>query len=110
MEVALLTMVRANFADIYLQGMRDRRMRSGTELAHLSTAGEQGKPLEFKYRVMFLLVLGVVYTLYTKCRWIAILLMMSVSKKRGIKLSDYYHKVCETQSKLLSPFCLTNIK
>ena len=25
--------VRENFADIYLRGMRDRRMRSGTELA-----------------------------------------------------------------------------
>ena len=25
--------VRANFVDIYLQGMRDRGMRSGTELA-----------------------------------------------------------------------------
>ena len=25
--------VRANFADIYLQGMRDRSMGSGTELA-----------------------------------------------------------------------------
>jgi len=25
--------VRANFADIYLRGMRDRSMRSGTELA-----------------------------------------------------------------------------
>ena len=25
--------VRANFVDIYLQGMRDRSMRSGTELA-----------------------------------------------------------------------------
>ena len=25
--------VRENFADIYLQGMRDRSMRSGTELA-----------------------------------------------------------------------------
>ena len=41
--------VPANFADIYLRGMRDRSMRSGTELAreiHLtdwSTAGEQGK-------------------------------------------------------------------
>ena len=41
--------VRANFADIYLQGMRDRSMRSGTELAReipltdWSTAGEQGK-------------------------------------------------------------------
>ena len=41
--------MRANFADIYLRGMRDRRMRSGTELAReiqptdLSTAAEQGK-------------------------------------------------------------------
>ena len=41
--------VRANFADIYLRGMRDRSMRSGTELAReiqltdWSTAGEQGK-------------------------------------------------------------------
>ena len=26
-------LVRANFVDIYLQGMRDRGMRSGTELA-----------------------------------------------------------------------------
>ena len=41
--------VRVNFADIYLQGMRDRSMRRGTELAgeiqltDWSTAGEQGK-------------------------------------------------------------------
>ena len=41
--------VRANFADIYLQGMRDRSMQSGTELAREiqltdgSAAGEQGK-------------------------------------------------------------------
>ena len=41
--------VRAKLADIYLQGMRDRSMRSGTELARKiqrtdwSTAGEQGK-------------------------------------------------------------------
>ena len=39
----------ANFADIYLRGMRDRSMRSGTELAReiqltdWSTAGEEGK-------------------------------------------------------------------
>ena len=39
--------VRANFADIYLQGLRDRSMRSGTELAReiqltvWSTAGNQ---------------------------------------------------------------------
>ena len=41
--------VQANFTDIYLRGMRDRSMRSGTELARKiqltdwSTAGEQGK-------------------------------------------------------------------
>ena len=41
--------VQANFADICLRGMRDKSMRSGTELAReiqltdWSTAGEQGK-------------------------------------------------------------------
>ena len=41
--------VRANFVDIYLQGMRDRSIRGGTELAReiqptdWSTAGEQRK-------------------------------------------------------------------
>ena len=41
--------LQANFADIYLRGMRDRSMRSGTELAReiqlpdWSTAGEEGK-------------------------------------------------------------------
>ena len=41
--------MRANFAVIYLRGMPDRSMRSGTELARKigltdwSTAGEQGK-------------------------------------------------------------------
>ena len=45
----LFMSVRANFADIYLRGMRDRSMRSGTELAReiqltdWSTAGERGK-------------------------------------------------------------------
>ena len=40
--------VEANFADIYLRGMRDRSMRSGMEMAReiqltdWSTAGEQG--------------------------------------------------------------------
>ena len=43
--------VQANFADIYLRGMRDRSMRSGRELAReiqltdWSTAGEEGKLL-----------------------------------------------------------------
>ena len=41
--------VQVNFADTCLRGMRDRSMRSGTELAReiqltdWSTAGEQGK-------------------------------------------------------------------
>ena len=49
--------VRANFADIYLRGMRDRSMRSGTkfapeiQLTDWSTAG------------IFVLVLGVICTL-----------------------------------------------
>ena len=45
------TSVRAKFADVYLRGMRDRSMRSGTELAReihptdWPTAGEQVKPV-----------------------------------------------------------------
>ena len=56
--------------DIYLQGMGDRSMRSGTELAReikltdWSMAWVNGrKPLEYKYRVIFVLVLSVICTL-----------------------------------------------
>ena len=44
--------VQANFADIYLRGMRDRSMRSGTELAReiqltdWSTAGEHYRSIQ----------------------------------------------------------------
>ena len=63
--------VWANFADIYLRGMRDRSMQSRTELAReiqltdWSTAHKPvyGGPLAYKYRVMFVLVLGVICTL-----------------------------------------------
>ena len=60
----------ANFADIYLRGMSDRSMRSGTELAReiqltdWSTANNcLTGPLEYKYRVVLVLVLGVICTL-----------------------------------------------
>ena len=51
--------------------MRDRRVRSGTELARevqvtdWSTASQTclTGPLEYKYRVIFVLVLGVICTL-----------------------------------------------
>ena len=56
--------VRANFVDIYLQGMRDRSMRSGTELAReikltdWSMAGNlSNRSSGVKYRVIFVLVL-----------------------------------------------------
>ena len=58
--------VEENSASIYLQGMRDRSMRSGTKFAReiqltdWSTAGTG--PLEYKYRVIFVLVLGVICT------------------------------------------------
>ena len=61
--------VRANFVDIYLQGMRDRSMRSGTELAQeikptdWSMAGNPSGALEYKYRMIFVLVLSVICTL-----------------------------------------------
>ena len=55
----------------YVQRMRDRRMRSGTELAreiHLTDWLNSKEtcltgPLEYKYRVIFVLVLGVICTL-----------------------------------------------
>ncbi|KAK2558546.1 hypothetical protein P5673_019266 [Acropora cervicornis] len=50
-------------ANIYLRGMRDRSMRSGTELAReIQLTG----PLEYKYRVIFVLVLGVICTLQSE--------------------------------------------
>ena len=60
----------ANFVDIYLQGMRDRGMRSGTELAReIKPTDCQWQetcltgPLEYKYRVIFVLVLSIICTL-----------------------------------------------
>ena len=59
----------ANFADIYLRGMRDRSMQSGTELhgagnpANWLVNSKQTcltGPLEYKYRVIFVLVLSVI--------------------------------------------------
>ena len=61
--------VRANFADIYLQGMRDRSMRSGTELAReIQVIGQRQETcltcsLEYKYLVIFVLVLSL-FVLY----------------------------------------------
>ena len=62
--------VQANFVNIYLQGMRDRSMQSGTELAweikltDWSMARNLSNPsLEYKYRVIFVLVLSVICTL-----------------------------------------------
>ena len=62
--------VEENSASIYLQGMRDRSMRSGTKFAReiqltdWSTAGNlSNRPLEYEYRVIFVLVLGVICTL-----------------------------------------------
>ena len=62
--------VQANFVDIYVQGMRDRSMRGGTELAReikltdWATAGNlSNRPPGVKYRVIFVLVLSVICTL-----------------------------------------------
>ena len=55
---------------IYLQGMRDRSMRSGTkfaweiQLTDWSTAGNlSNRSSGVQYRVIFVLVLGVICTL-----------------------------------------------
>ena len=61
--------VRAGeFRGYYLRGMRDRSMRSGTELAREIQLTDWQEtcltgPLEYKYRVIFVLVLGVICTL-----------------------------------------------
>ena len=64
--------VEENSASIYLQGMRDRSMQSGMKFAReiqltdWSTAGNRTcltGPLEYKCRVIFVLVLGVICTL-----------------------------------------------
>ena len=61
--------VRANFADIYLREMRDRSMHSEMELAREIQLTRQKQetcltgPLEYKYRLIFVLVLGVICTL-----------------------------------------------
>ena len=53
--------VQANFVDIYSQGIRDRSLRSGTELAReIKLTGQWQEtcltgPLEYKYRVPFAL-------------------------------------------------------
>ena len=62
--------MRANCVDIYSQGMPDRSMQSGTELAQEIKAliGQLQEtcltgPLEYKYCVIFVLVLSVICTL-----------------------------------------------
>jgi len=62
--------VRADFANIYLQGTRDRSIRAERNWRGKSSqlTGQQQEtcltgPLEYKYRVIFVLVLGVICTL-----------------------------------------------
>ena len=62
--------VQANLVDIYLHGKGERSMRSGTELVQeikltdCSMAGNLSyRPLEYKYLVIFVLVLSVICTL-----------------------------------------------
>ena len=62
--------MQANFADIYLRGMRDRSVRSELELAReiqptdWTTAGNLSNRYSvYKYRVIFVVVLGVICTL-----------------------------------------------
>ena len=86
--------VRANFVGIYLQGMRDRSMRSGTELAReiqltdWSTAGNLSNrssgvqiPRDICTRLKR-------YLYSTKCSWIIILTI--VQKKLVNKLEPMF--------------------
>ena len=63
--------LQVNFVGMYLQGMRDRSMQSETEIGAGNPADLIGQrqetcltsPMEYKYRVIFVLVLSVIYTL-----------------------------------------------
>ena len=61
--------VGENFTSIFYGGMRDSSMRSGSKLAReIQLIGQRREtcltgPLEYKYRVIFVLVLGVICTL-----------------------------------------------
>ena len=53
----------ASILFIYRVGMRDRIMRSGTKFAREIQLTDWSTTLEYKYRVIFVLVLGVICTL-----------------------------------------------
>ena len=55
--------VRANFADIYLQEMSDKSIRSGMELAREIQLTDWSIAGNLSNRVIFVLVLGVICTL-----------------------------------------------
>ena len=56
----IVMFLRAYFADIYLRGMRDKSVRSGTELTREIQTCLTG-PLEYKYRVYSFWALFVLY-------------------------------------------------
>ena len=64
--------VRANFVDIYLRGMRDRSMRSGTELVReiKLTDWSMAGNLSNRYKLREIFVLVNIYLYSAKCSWI----------------------------------------
>ena len=86
--------VRENFADIYLRGMRDRSMRSGTELAReiqltdWSTAGNLSNRSSGVQIQRDICTRFGCYLYSTKCSWIIITnitLFLSAIKRTRVK-------------------------
>ena len=78
--------VGENFADIYLRGMRDRRMRSGTELAReiqltdRSTAGNLSNRSSGVQIPRDMCTCFGCYLYSTKCSWIIITIILLCTK------------------------------
>ena len=81
--------VRDNFADIYLRGMRDRSMRSGTELAReiqltdWSTAGNLSNRSSRVQIPRDICTRFGRYLYSTKCSWILAIRGQLISKNHG---------------------------
>ena len=71
--------VRANFVDIYLQGMRDRSMCSGTELAREIKLTDWSMAGNLSNRSSGVLIPRVKRYLYSaKCSWIRSLKLLTI--------------------------------
>ena len=87
--------VRENFADIFLRGMRDRRMRSGTELAREIQLTDWSIAGNLSYRSSGVQIPRDICTRFgrylysTKCSWLIMLAYLHIVN--DILCSTYFH-------------------